>query len=92
MFISWHADDYEYVVIGDGRVAIDVRRGRRIERHAFQAPWTRVVLEQEEAGRCRVALQSGGHAVEVGVWLPQDQRSEFAETLRRHLLVSGSPG
>ena len=92
MFISWHADDYEYVVIGEGRVAIDLRRGRRIERHAFQIPWTRVVLEQEEAGRCRVALQSGGHEVEVGVWLAPDRRGEFAEALRRHLRASGSPG
>jgi uncharacterized membrane protein len=91
MLISWHADDYEYVVIGEGRVAIDVRRGRRIERHAFQIPWTRVVLEQEEAGRCRVSLLSAGRGVEVGVWLPPDRRSEFADVLREHLRASGSP-
>lgn len=89
-YISWHADDYEYVVIGEGRVAIDLRRGRRIERHAFQAPWTRVVVEQEAAQRCRVCLQSAGREVEVGVWLPQDQRGEFAETLRRQLRAAGS--
>lgn len=91
MFISWHADDYEYVVIGEGRVSIDLRRGRRIERHAFQSSWTRVVLEQVEARRSRVVLQSGGREVEVGVWLPSDRRGEFAETLRRHLRVSGPP-
>ena len=90
-YISWHADDYEYVVIGDGRVAVDLRRGTKIERHAFQSPWTRVVTEQEEAGRCRVRLQSAGRDVEVGVWLPPDRRGEFADTLRKHLRASGSP-
>lgn len=89
-FISHHANDYEYVVMGPGKVAVDVRRGRRVERYDFQPVWTRVVKEQDERGSFRVKLASGGHEVEVGVWLAAGDRLPFADKLAGHLRGLGA--
>jgi len=91
VLIGWHASDYEYVVIGRGRVSVDRRNGAKVERHEFQAAWTRVEQGVDDRGRCRVRLCSSGRDVEVGVWLPADDRGDFADALRQHLRLHGGP-
>ena len=39
----------------------------------------------DDRGRCRVRLCSSGRDVEVGVWLPADDRGEFADALSREM-------
>lgn len=82
---SWRGSIREVVTVDEKSVAIESGRDKPIERHEFQRPWTRVILERSAGSwyPSRLLIRSHGRQVEIGSFLNEEERRGLAEALNR---------
>jgi len=78
-----HVLDYERIVLGPSGLEVETSVGATLNRQRFGAVWLRV----HYAGHRRelIELASAGKTIEVGRFIPEAQRPEFAAELRTHI-------
>jgi uncharacterized membrane protein len=75
-----HAGDRDVLTLSGRRLAVEQRRGQRMQRADFHAEWTAV---EPAAGQgSLVALSGRGQVVRVGRFLRPEFRNAFAQELR----------
>jgi uncharacterized membrane protein len=78
-----HAVDLDRIMLGDGRLVIEQRRGARQTRVELNPLWTQVALQ---SGRNpRIEIRYAGSAILVGEYVPVYRRAVVAQELRRCL-------
>lgn len=70
---------------GDALTVERIRRHRPVQRWTFQPFWLRVRIEEPPAGGARLLLASHGRQLEVGAFLPPDERVRVADLISRAL-------
>jgi uncharacterized membrane protein len=83
----------EVVVIADGVLTLTrVHPSGRRESFDFNPHWVRVALREAPAGPLDLRLASHGRELTFGRFLTEDQKREFADTLRSALVAArGGP-
>jgi len=78
-----HQMDYERIVLGPRGLEVETSVGARLDRQQFSPAWLRV----HYAGRRRelIELAAAGKTIEVGRFIPEAQRPDFAAELRTHI-------
>lgn len=79
---SWRGSIREVITVDEKSVAIERGREKPVQRHEFQRPWTRVVLERSGGWYpSRLLIRSHGRQVEIGRFLNEEERRGLAEAL-----------
>ncbi|WP_461573691.1 DUF2244 domain-containing protein [Sulfuricaulis sp.] len=84
-YLFRHIDDHELIVIGDERVTVIRRRGRRERRDYFQRYWLRVSLVRHRWYPSRLELGSHGRFVVVGTEIGEEERRALSARLNEAL-------
>lgn len=83
-----HAADYERILVGPRRLVVERSVGRAFDRIECEPEWVRV--EYAGTHRAPVRLLAGRRQLEVGLFVPDEQRRDLAQQLRESLARSGS--
>ncbi len=78
-----HATDREVVRLADEGLVVEVTQGSRSSRSTLQ--WQGMRIDYPVGRQALVALESRGQRVEVGRFMNEGQRREFARELQREL-------
>lgn len=78
-----HAADYERILLGPRRLVVERASGNAVHRVVWEPEWIRV--EYAGTHRAPVRLLAGGRQLEVGRFVPDEQRKDFAQQLRESL-------
>lgn len=78
-----HATDREHILLAGGWLVVEHMQAGRVQEVRLNPHWTRVISPESFADF--VLLQCGKERVEVGRYLPPDQRRLLAAELRREL-------
>jgi uncharacterized membrane protein len=80
--LEWHADDYEFVNIGEDFVQVDAVCRKRAHQWRFQRHWARAVWSDD----CeRLCLRSHGREVEIAAGAAKDDKRAVYRHLGRLL-------
>lgn len=72
------------ITVDAERVRVDFRTARGVERHQLPTDWVRVE-QRSERGEPRVYLVLHGERIEIGSFVPADERIEAARSIIRAL-------
>jgi uncharacterized membrane protein len=73
----------EVITINKKTVAVETGRARPEQRHEFQRPWAKVILERSWSDwhPSRLLIRSHGRQLEIGRFLNEQERRGLAEVL-----------
>jgi uncharacterized membrane protein len=84
-----HAADRESVVLVPGRLSVECRLGRRIERAEFAPSWARVEPRHDDGSL--IEISGEGRQIAVGRFVRPELRPALADELRAALRRGGAP-
>jgi uncharacterized membrane protein len=82
-----HAADREHIALADGQLVVELIQKEHVRQFRLDPRYTRV--ETPESRDRLIGLEAQGTRVEVGRFLNESKRREFARELRRALASSG---
>ena len=84
VYFGRHATDRELIALGDDGLVVQLVRAEEISRYRMNPQRTRVELPDIRHGL--IGLEADGDRVEVGRYLTEKKRREFAHELKNELI------
>ena len=84
LYFGRHATDRECISLGDSGLIVELVEAERSRQYRMDPCLTRV--DMPEPSRQLIGLEANGDRVEVGRFLPERRRREFAQELNRELV------
>lgn len=83
VYFGRHAGDSEIVSLGDEGLVVELVEAQRVHQYRFDPRRTRIAIP--ELRHRLIALEANGDRIEVGRFLTERKRHQFAHELRREL-------
>ncbi len=84
LYFGRHATDREHIALSDAGLVIELVQAEQVLQHRMDPHRTHVTLPVLRHGL--IGLEANGDRVEVGRFLTERKRKEFAQELRRELV------
>lgn len=84
LYFGRHATDREHIALSDAGLIVELVRAEHVLHHRMDPQRTRVTLPVLRHGL--IGLEANGDRVEVGRYLTERKRKEFAQELSRELV------
>lgn len=84
LYFGRHATDREHIALSESGLLVELVQAEKVQQHRMDPVFTRVTLPVLHHGL--IGLEANGNRVEVGRFLTERKRKEFARELRQELV------
>lgn len=84
IYFGRHATDREHIALSDAGLIVELVQAEQVRQHRMDPLRTRVTLPVLRHGL--IGLEANGNRIEIGRFLTERKRKEFADELRRELV------